>query len=773
MDEDMRLVLVSPQNDTTLKITQALERDEGMHIRPVPYPYATSDLLHKPAPDAILMVGHPDIDLWITELTAMGWSGPYVVIAPPEDHDRIVSATHCSELALLTPEEATMTSFPALLRRAVQELDGARTGESGLFTDDQEAIAASSFVLDEALCEVMSSLTGSADIETVLDPVLAAVTSLIECDGADIRLVSGDEVRIAHAYSCSASAVPFAQEETGYSLQASQTLREVADNRRPFLVQDTAPYEGSDEVPGPAWARSQMAAPLLVDDDLVGFVTVSSASANAFMDGDLDVLETLAPVAAVALHNAYLYQSLSKERDQLMALAYIDQKILGMHDWPEDVISTILSHALRLLGLTKGIIILSSQGGRPESVYTLGLKDPTRTEDLIRSSWECDQAVFEEHGPGWHIALDHALTTPPQVVAWAEAEAVQALLSMPLWLRGSLVGCMFLLNTVAKPWSEKDLQIVRMLAGRITIAIDKALLEQQHRERLHDAEEAFLQLQRLDSMKNQFIQNTSHELRTPLAIVKGYVDLIIDGVIDTSDPEDLKPAMQAIQTYTDNLVALVESITTLEASEVGSLELTLQPIQPICRAAIRANWQQAHRRRIAILAEIPDDLPLVPVDAEGMSRALNQVLDNALKFSPPDSTIRLTAFQENGHLYVRVQDEGIGIPKAELERIFDRFYQVDGATTRRHGGMGLGLSLVKEMVQRHHGKVWADSPGTNLGTTISIELPIHPPRSTYEDLTSCRKTLRHEGEVLRDTESPAGRELTDHQGSNSTTAGSS
>ncbi|MGC9521566.1 MAG: ATP-binding protein, partial [Anaerolineae bacterium] len=599
--------------------------------------------------------------------------------------------------------------------------------------------------ITQALEATMSSLTTSDGTEAILDPVLAALTSLVACDSADIRVVEGDEVRIARACGDSTLAAPAAGEETRCSLRTTKVLREAARNRRPALVRDTSRGEDEGLLPGAAGVRSQMIAPLLIDEDLVGFVTVSSASADAFVDRDRERLELLAPLAAAALHNACLCQSLAQERDRLMDLAQVDEQILAIQASAEDVMGTILGHALQLLGLTKGISILTSENDCLESVYTMGLKSPNRTEELIRANWDRVQAFLQEQGPGGAVILDHAPTTSPQLGAWAEAEEIQALLSMPLWRRENLVGCLIVLDTAARPWSERDLRIARMLGARATVAVDKALLEQRHQRRLHDAEAAFLELQHLDSMKNQFIQNTSHELRTPLAIVKGYVDLIIDGVIDISDPGDLVPALQAVQTYTDRLVALVESITTLEDSEVGNLELTPQPLQPICRAAIRANWQQAHRRHIAIEAELPDELPPVPVDAEGMLRALNQVLDNALKFSPPHSTIRLRAFVEGGHLCVQVEDEGIGIPRSELSRIFDRFYQIDGATTRRHGGMGLGLSLVKETVDRHQGEVWANSPGEGQGTTISIQLPIHRPQSASENPRSYRDPLRHEG----------------------------
>ncbi len=261
----------------------------------------------------------------------------------------------------------------------------------------------------------------------------------------------------------------------------------------------------------------------------------------------------------------------------------------------------------------------------------------------------------------------------------------------------------------------------------------------QHlRRRLRQAEDALSQLRHFDALKGQFIQNVSHELRTPLAIVKGYVDLIADGSLGASADPLLNQAIQAIHTHTNNLVRLVDSITTLGDADVGRLSLVPQPLYPICDAAVKAIWQHALRRNITIVSEIPQTLPAVDIDAEGMLRALNHVLENAVKFSPEGSEVRFLAFADDSWVRLQVKDNGIGIPTAQLDRVFDRFYQVDGQSTRRYGGMGIGLSLVKEVVQIHHGEVWAESPGEGQGATISIKLPIG--RNEAESLSSEKTT---------------------------------
>ncbi len=419
--------------------------------------------------------------------------------------------------------------------------------------------------------------------------------------------------------------------------------------------------------------------------------------------------------------------TLTHERDQLKALASIDQQILAMSDSPHLVIKTALGHAIRLLQLPSGISVLAPYTQWPELIHTHGIKHGDQITELIRTNWTRDSRWYEQQGPNWHLAVSDVAATSSHFQAWMQRERIKAVLVIPLWLQGRLVGLLGLFDMQTRDWQEEEIHIAAMLASQATIAMDKAILTQQLRLRLRQAEEAVAQLQRFDELKRQFIQNVSHELRTPLAIVKGYVDLIASGNLGEQHDPLLNQAIEAIHTHTNNLVQLVESITALGDMEIGKLHLASQPVQPICEAAVRAIWQQALRRDITIRVEISETLPEIELDAQGFLRALNHVLDNAVKFSPEGSEIHFESFADDGAVWFRIEDQGIGIAPGELDRIFDRFYQIHGESTRRYGGMGIGLSVVKEVVQAHHGEVWAESRGEGHGTTISIKLPVRPP----------------------------------------------
>jgi signal transduction histidine kinase len=225
----------------------------------------------------------------------------------------------------------------------------------------------------------------------------------------------------------------------------------------------------------------------------------------------------------------------------------------------------------------------------------------------------------------------------------------------------------------------------------------------------------------LDRLQDEFIQNVAHELRTPLALVRGYVEMLAE---EQLDEETRRHAASVARSNTEALVELVEAITTLH--QVRPKQLNPQPVDlaTLARTAAQMVQQKAHRAGVKVLLHIPPDLPRVTADSSRLIEALKQLLDNAIKFSPDGGTVTLDLSARRNNVRVEISDQGIGIPAGKLKRIFDRFYQVDGSTTRRFGGLGLGLAVVKAIVEAHNGRVWATSAGPDQGSTFAFTLPV-------------------------------------------------
>jgi signal transduction histidine kinase len=267
-----------------------------------------------------------------------------------------------------------------------------------------------------------------------------------------------------------------------------------------------------------------------------------------------------------------------------------------------------------------------------------------------------------------------------------------------------------------------EIDLLATIGNQIGVAVARARYAADLRETNIQLERANADLRQLDTLREQFIQNVAHELRTPLALVRGYVEMLARGELD---PEEQKVALEVTSRRVETLVELVEAITTLQ--DLGAKPLQLDQVSPaeLVKTGCQMTAQRAASSGIALNCDPCSDLPSFPGDFTKLSQALHQLLDNACKFSPEGTVVTVTAWVDEveKRMCISVLDQGIGIPQDEHERIFERFYQVDGSVTRRYGGTGLGLALVKEIVEAHQGEISVQSQ-EGVGSTFVLQLPL-------------------------------------------------
>lgn len=315
----------------------------------------------------------------------------------------------------------------------------------------------------------------------------------------------------------------------------------------------------------------------------------------------------------------------------------------------------------------------------------------------------------------------------PRLADYLHRAKVRGLLITPLVAHDKVIGMVSVENDEPRTFTRREIELVKLIVTAAAPVLENAQLLQETQAAQQRAEEALAYLQHLDTLKTQFIQNVSHELRTPLAIVRGYIDLTLDSALGDEMEPVLKQSFQTIRMHIHHLNALVEAITLLEDAEMQRLSMLPQSALPIVRTALQAIRERATQQQVQIIADLPQALPTVNMDAHYFIRALNQILDNAIKFISKPGRMWVTAWAEGDEMRLQVKDEGIGIAATELPHVFERFYQIDGTTSRKYGGLGLGLAIVKEVVAAHHGRVWAESQGKGCGTTVTITLPIYKP----------------------------------------------
>jgi signal transduction histidine kinase/ActR/RegA family two-component response regulator len=233
------------------------------------------------------------------------------------------------------------------------------------------------------------------------------------------------------------------------------------------------------------------------------------------------------------------------------------------------------------------------------------------------------------------------------------------------------------------------------------------------------------ELRRLDELKSEFLAMVSHELRTPLTAIIGYSRLLMRQVHGRLSPKQLEH-QEAIFRGAQRLSDLINDLLDVSRLEAGRIELTPRPtdVPLIVEQAAAVVAVAAQARQIRITTEFPPDMPAASADAARLQQVLVNLIGNAVKFSAPGGAVRVTGGRFREQVWVAVEDDGVGIAKDELARIWDPFYQVEAPMRRRHGGSGLGLAIVRRLVELHGGVVRAESDGQNRGSRFSFTLPV-------------------------------------------------
>jgi signal transduction histidine kinase len=226
----------------------------------------------------------------------------------------------------------------------------------------------------------------------------------------------------------------------------------------------------------------------------------------------------------------------------------------------------------------------------------------------------------------------------------------------------------------------------------------------------------------VEAMKSQLLSTVSHELRTPLASIKGFATTLLRQDVKW-DETNRREFLSIIDEESDRLSELISNLLDMSRIEAGTLRIEPEPadLAPIIEETVGAFKIQTHRHTFRV--DLPDALPLVWADPRRARQVLRNLLDNAVKYSPDGGLIGVTASSDAEVVQVVVSDQGLGIEAQYLEHIFDRFYQVDSASTRAVGGSGLGLSICKAILDAHGGRIWVQSE-VGLGTEFYFTLPL-------------------------------------------------
>ncbi|MGB6407661.1 MAG: ATP-binding protein, partial [Planococcus donghaensis] len=215
--------------------------------------------------------------------------------------------------------------------------------------------------------------------------------------------------------------------------------------------------------------------------------------------------------------------------------------------------------------------------------------------------------------------------------------------------------------------------------------------------------------------------NVSHELRTPLTTMRSYLEALADGA--WQDPDLAPNFLNVTQTETERMIRLVNDLLKLSKMDSSETELSKEMVEfNVFFNSIIDRFEMSKSHKVNFMRQLPKEQYFVEIDPDKLTQVIDNIISNALKYSPEGGKVRFNMTVEEGFLLIQISDEGMGIPKENVDRIFDRFYRVDRARSREMGGTGLGLAISKEMINAHGGVIWAESK-LGKGTSIFFTLP--------------------------------------------------
>jgi signal transduction histidine kinase len=275
------------------------------------------------------------------------------------------------------------------------------------------------------------------------------------------------------------------------------------------------------------------------------------------------------------------------------------------------------------------------------------------------------------------------------------------------------IGVLEALNKQNGRFSREDAKTLVILADIAGVAIERARLSE-------DLQQAYQELNELDQLKSDFIAIASHELRTPLSVIMGYVSFLREEA-NENQANQLDSVMNAAVHLRD----LIQAMLNLRYVDAGETTLDLDTIDLVeLGQTITDNFEEtAVAKQQTITLNLPSTPLLVRADKNVLEVAINNLMNNAIRFTPDNGEIHVTLTPKSKEAWFSIRDNGIGIPEDKLERIFNRFYQLEPAMVRQHGGLGIGLSIAKDLVDMQNGRIWAEST-ENLGSTFTIALPL-------------------------------------------------
>ncbi len=561
----------------------------------------------------------------------------------------------------------------------------------------------------EALATVQRDLSAELDLDRLLGMIVERAGRLFEGAGF-AYLFDEDSQSLGRVWGRAEpeSEAPFPA--------AGGMVASCASERRALLVNDypNSPYALPEVVR--LGVRHAMAQPLVSRDRLLGVLVAARRKDVPFRLEDFAGFEGLAVQAAVAVENAILFVEAGRQRREAEVLAALARSLNTAQD-----VSTVLQRvvdgakelcrcdltSVALRETESGSIVMRNRAGEYRGASERLVVEP---------GFGAGGLVLESGHPfrSDNMAVDPRITRARGDIV--ELEDLVATLVVPIMVEGRVEGLLYVHRRTAKPFNDRTETVLRQLAEYAAIAIhNMRMLAHEHQMRA-EAESA-------SRTKDEFLATLSHELRSPLQPLLNWAYLLRSPNLD---PASAERALDAIERSTKTLGQLIEDLLDVSRIVTGKLRLQARPVRlpAVVRAAMEAVEPAALAKNVTLETRIEPELPAVMGDPDRLQQVLWNLLSNGIKFTPKGGRVTVSVAGRNSDVMLTVADTGAGIKREFLPHVFERFRQAESSTNRAYGGLGLGLAIVRHLVELHGGSVTVQSEGEGQGATFSVHLPV-------------------------------------------------
>jgi signal transduction histidine kinase len=580
-----------------------------------------------------------------------------------------------------------------------------------------------------ATSEILRAISGSpTDVEPVFDTIAERAAKLCDAEVGVVSRLDGESIEVAALYGVTAEGVEAIGRAFPMRLSANTVTARTVRARGVVHVADIMddPTYETKEVARAGHFRACLGVPMLAEGQVIGVVFVSRALPGLFSERQVELLQTFAAQAVIAVRNVQLFRQLQARTQQLTrsvaeleALGDVGQAVSSTLDL-ETVLKTIVTRAVELTGMDGGSIYEYDEA-REEFHLQTADRVPDALLEVLRAA-----PMRKGEGAIGRLAVTREPVELPDI---ADAAAYQShvrdlllrlgwrsLLAVPLLREDHLLGGLVVNRNRPGSFAPEVIALLQTFASQSSLAIQNARL-------FREIEQKSRELEAASRHKSEFLANMSHELRTPLNAIIGFSEVLAErmfGEINDKQAEYLGDILESGK----HLLSLINDILDLSKIEAGRMEL--QPSEFDLPAAIENTLvlvrERAQRRGIALGRVVDRRLGMIDADERKIKQVLLNLLSNALKFTPEGGRVDVRADLADDVAEISVTDTGIGIAPGDLASVFEEFRQV-GTAARKVEGTGLGLAISRKFVELHGGTIGVQSR-VGEGSTFTFTLPV-------------------------------------------------